>query len=113
MTLRALLAERAFMRFGFLMAGDALAGRLPELLVRFMAASARDRFVRAFQIEIGEPVAERFFVELHHIGVAAFVVGMAMLAFGVDRIGTPPMQTVFLLSVGCDILVAGHTELGL
>lgn len=106
----AFLAERAFMRLVFLVAGNALALRFPEFLLRLMAAIAGERLVRAFQIEIGEFVGERFLVELHYIGVSAFVIGVAVLAFGIDRIGTPPVQAAFLLTIGCDILVASHAQ---
>ncbi len=107
MALRAFLAERAFMRLLLFMAGDALAGRFPKLLGRLMAAIAGKRFVRAFQIEIGKLVAKCFFVELHDIGVPALVIGMAMLAFGIDSIGTPPVQAALLLAISRDVLVTG------
>ena len=88
MTLGAFLTEFAFVRIVFLVAGDALARCFAKLLLWLMAAFTRERFMRAFQVEIGEFVAKRFLVELYDISVSAFMISMAMLAFGVNRIGT-------------------------
>ncbi len=66
--------------------------------------------MRAIQVKIGEFVGKRLFVELHHIGVSAFVVGMAVLALGIDRIGAPSVKPAFLRAVGGDILMAIHAE---
>lgn len=106
----AFLTELSFMRFVRLMTIDAKVRRFPICDISLMTTLAARGSVCAFQAEIGKVVIEGFAVELHDIGIASLVLGMAVIAFLVGRIGAAPVKALFLLSVGCDLLVTVHAK---
>ena len=62
--------------------------------------------VFADEPEISEVVLERRLVELHNIGIAAFMVGMTVSAVPVDGVIIQTVKATSAVNIGCDIFVA-------
>ena len=109
------LTQLALVRFLviLLMAGVAHAGRLAELLTRFMATLAFDFLaqVAALQHKVGELMVEFLVVEFRCFEVAPFMLGVALFTFlgGVDT----TVMAFFLANVFAHIFVAIHAHLRL
>ncbi len=63
--------------------------------------------------KIGEAVIEGFPIEPYDIGIAADVIGVAMLAFGLGNIRPPAMKPHVCGDVGRDLLMAVKAKLSL
>lgn len=87
MTVGAFIAKVSAMRFVFLVTVDAERGSFPVGLVRDMTAVAARNLVCALQAEIRVSVIEGLLVKLHDIGITPLMLGMAVIALGVDAVG--------------------------
>ena len=66
--------------------------------------------VAAFEFEIGGDVIEGLTIELNDIGVTAFVISMAVLAFLAQGIRVAAVKTPPVATISIDVLVTGDTE---
>ena len=69
--------------------------------------------VFADEPEISEVVLERRLVELHNIGIAAFMVGMTVSAVPVDGVIIQTVKATSAVNIGCDIFVAVEAKCAL
>ena len=109
----AVIAEAALMLVVGLVAADALAGRVPELHIRLVAAVASGLLVAANKREIRQGVIEGFLVELHDVGGAALMVGMADVAIGLGSVRPLAVQAASQFPVTGNVLMAGKAKPGL
>ena len=93
--------------------GDAGTGCFAKFLLGGMASFAAHGCVSAFQWEVGRGVVEQLAVELHDIGCATFVVGVAVLAVGRGCVLVATVKPARLRAIGEDVLVAIEAEFGL
>lgn len=76
----ALFAQPTAVRIGFFVTAKTSAGCLAKFFAGLMATAAGNLCVPSFQFEIGARVIEGIAVETNDIGVAAFVIGVTLLA---------------------------------
>src|ERR1700722_12799279 len=91
-------------------AADAGGRRLAPGLARLVAALASEGRVRALQCEVGEAMIELCTAELHDVGVAALVFGMAGAALARARVGHAPVIAAMIAHIGRRLLVAVETQ---
>ncbi len=109
-TALARVAEPPLMRIGVPVAVNAAAWCFAELYVGQVAAVASRVLVSAIKLKVRKGVIERFPVELHDVGGAAFVVRMAAFALGLRGIRTLAMHPASEFPILGDVLVAGEAK---
>jgi hypothetical protein len=107
------LTKVALVRIGFLVAADALTGRIAELYSGHMAPRATDLPMGPFDFEIREGVVECLPVQLDNIHAASLVVGMAGPAFSGTGICAPSVKSALLLTIRRDFFVTRQAQLRL
>jgi len=105
-TVRALGAELAFMRFIFAVTVDALTGSITMLGFGFVTAGALCLEMLAQQLEVRDGMVKGLFVEAEDIGVAPYVIGMTGVAGVVANVVRFAVKTCTRLGVARDVLVA-------
>jgi len=113
MALVAFLSKLALVRIDRLVAIDTKSGRVAKLDGLGMTIAAGGRLVGTIKTEIRGRVVEGLAIELHDIGVSAFVVGVAHPAFLVRRIELTPVKFSARQAVRGDLLVTFKTLAGL
>ena len=71
-----------------------------------MTGAAFDGLVSINETIARQVVIESLTIELHHVGVAAFVLGMASPTFAIQGVCLSSMETSMRLAIGCNFLVA-------
>lgn len=109
----AVSAEATLVRLLRLVATDTVSRSFAERLLRLVAALAGKAGMRSQEREVGGAVIELLAAELHDVGVASLVLGMA----GPALCRLNPAQAAMEAGVGCDIgayrLVARNAQLRL
>ena len=106
MALIAFVAELALVRIVGAMTIETKPWRFARLGASCMTVAASRRLVRAQEREIRGGVVEGLAIELHDIGSAALMVGVASPALLLRRVPLPAMKSPMRLPVGRDGLVA-------
>lgn len=109
----AVAAHPVLVRFVFLVAIDAVRGRLPVFSIRRVAVFAFCVLVRSQQFKVSETMIERCLVKNDDDRITTLVFGMTGGALVGLNFGAFPVVSVFLIDVFCDIFVAIETELPL
>ena len=87
-------------------AGKAVGRSIAMLVAGFMALGTLRLAVFAKQGKVCEFMIERVFVELHDIGIPAFMVGMTVRAASVARVSVQAVKTGSRVYIDGDVLVA-------
>jgi len=106
----AFFAKAPLMRIFRFMTVEAASGRLAKFHRWQVAPCARHRLVRVAELEIRECMIERLAVQLHDVGIASLVIGMAMVAFLLCRIWLAPMESLARRAIRGSVLVAVEAE---
>src|SRR6266404_513450 len=94
-------------------APDAGRGGLAPGLAFFVACLAGQRRMRLLESEVGEAMIELRAAELHDVGLAALMLGMASPALADTGVRHPAVIALMLLEIRGDGLVAIHAQRGL
>ena len=113
MAIRTLGAHRVAMNVIGFVAGKAVRRRLAMLAAGLVAFSALGFAVFAEQGKVGQFMIEGVFVELHDIGIPAFMVGMTACTVIVSRIAGQAVKTGSGLHISGDILVTVQAQASL
>ncbi len=113
MTGNTLKAHRFLMRLVFTMTVDALGWRFSMLQIRFMTVGAVGLGVRTSQLEVGEAMIKRSFVQNNDDRISSLVFCMAAGALiGLDFCAKP-MKSLLATDVACDIFMTIEAKLPL
>jgi hypothetical protein len=88
------------------MANKALRWSLAMFRARFVTVGTGGLTVFADEPEISEVVLKRRLVELHNIGIAAFMIGMARSAALVEGAIMHAVEATSTVNIGCNFFVA-------
>lgn len=108
---RTFLAECTAVAIILAVTAETFAFCLAKFLALLVTTVAGDIRVLAFELEIGSGVIERVAVETEDIGVAALVIGVALLAGNSGLMLQLAMETAFIGDIGRDHIMAIGTEL--
>jgi hypothetical protein len=106
MAVLAHFAKATLVRIIRLVAVEAAPGCVAKLHRLYMTAGARHSLMRVAQLEIRKCVIERFAIELHDVGISPLVIGVAMSALPLCRIGLSPMESLTREPIRGGFLVA-------
>jgi signal transduction histidine kinase len=93
-----------------LVAGKAVGRSIAMLAAGFMAFATLSFRVFAEQWKVSELMVEGVFVQLHDIGIPAFMIGMAGRTAGVTRVRVQPMESGTAAYIGRDIFMTIQTQ---
>jgi len=110
MTVAAFRPHGVAMNIVGLVAGETLRRRIAVLSVFFVALRALGFAVLAQELEVGEIVVERAFIEMDDIGIPAFMVCMTARTAVIARIAEQSVKPRPIAYVGRDIFMTFEAE---
>ena len=111
--LAARLAELPTVRVVILVTIDTVGRSFAPGDAGLVATVAGERGMRTLEREVGQAMIELPAAQMHDVGVAALVLGVACAAFANTRVGHASVIAVMLPQVAGDLLMAIETQRGL
>jgi hypothetical protein len=103
--IRALRTKTFLVNVILYVTGNALAGSIPMLVVRFVTVHTGRFEMFSKQLKIGEDVIERVFIQPDNVGIAALMICMAGRAFISSGSIKASVKTVSFADIAFDILM--------
>jgi len=103
--IRALRTKTFLVNVIIYVTGNALAGSIPMLVVRFVTVHTGRFEMFSKQLKIGEDVIERVFIQPDNVGIAALMICMAGRAFISSGSIKAAVKTASFADIAFDILM--------